>query len=147
MPRVNARTKDRLALAPVARFANLAKTRLFYRSLWLELQRQRAELVRSTIQELLQSVDATLLADLIDQASLDREQEFWLLVNRRTRDKLQQIDVALQRMEQHRYGQCLHCRQEIPLVRIESAAHGVALRGVPDAQRIQTRHKNSDLAF
>jgi RNA polymerase-binding protein DksA len=148
MPRVNARSKDRSAVAPVVRFANRATTRLFYQSLWLELRRQRAELVRSTIQELLQSVDATLLADLVDQAALDREQEFSLLVNRRTRDKLRQIDVALQRMEQHRYGRCLHCRQEIPLARLKvqpTASHCVECQALNESRHvIKTRTPRSE---
>src|SRR5262245_3772630 len=118
MPRLNVRSKDRIPASAVARLAYPSKATVYYRRLWLELKRQRFELLHTTVRDLLQGVDPTLRSDLVDQASVDQEQELSLLVNQRTRHKLHQIDVALLRMEQRRYGFCLRCQVEIPLARL-----------------------------
>jgi RNA polymerase-binding protein DksA len=118
MPRVSARRKANLSPALLVRLPP-SKINLSHRTLWLELKRQRAELMRETICELILSCDPTVLSDLLDQASSDQEQELLLLVKQRMRDKLRKIDGALQRMEQDRYGLCLRCQQEIPLARLK----------------------------
>jgi RNA polymerase-binding transcription factor len=110
-----------------------------YRGLWFELKRQRAKLLHDTIEELLQNCDATVLSDLLDQASIDQEQELSMLVKQRTRDKLRQIDIALERMEQRRYGLCLRCEQEIPLARLKvqpTASHCVTCLALDESRQL-----------
>jgi RNA polymerase-binding protein DksA len=119
MPRVSARQKENIVPPPLVRSSAPANINISYRTLWSELNRQRAELLRETIHELLQSCDPTVLSDLLDQASIDQEQELLLLVKQRTREKLREIEVALQRMERRRYGLCLRCQQQIPLARLK----------------------------
>jgi RNA polymerase-binding protein DksA len=120
----------------------LPSTKAFYRNLWLELKRQRALLIQTTIQEVIQACDATLLSDLLDQASTEQEQELSLLVKERSREKLRQIDIALERMEQRRYGLCVRCEQEIPFARLRiqpAASHCVPCQALDESRLVTTK--------
>jgi len=106
----------------------------------LELKPQRAALIQETIQEMVQAGEATSLSDLFDQASVDQEQELSRLVKERSRDKFRQIDIALERMQQRRYGLCLRCEEEIPFARLQvhpSASHCLPCQTL-DASRLFT---------
>ncbi len=105
------------------------RTRALYVDLWIELKRQRAALFRETTSGGIQTVGPELSPDPADQASIDQEQEWFLLAKARTRDKLRQIDMALDRMERRTYGLCVRCRQEIPIARLK--VHPAALQCAP----------------
>lgn len=142
MPPFNARLEGECLLEPVFRLQLPASKKTLYRSLWLELTRQGAELLHDAIQDLLQNCDATLLSDFLDQASIDQEQELSMLVKERTRDKLRRIDIALERMEHRRYGLCLRCEQEIPFARLKvqpSASYCVPCQTLDESRRVTAK--------
>jgi DnaK suppressor protein len=145
MPRLSTRLKDNISVARRGGLSPSTKTRVWYRTLSLELKRQRDELLRDTIQELVHSGDATVLSDLLDQASIDQEQEFSLLVKQRIRDKLRQIDIALKRIKESRYGLCLRCQQEIPLARLKiqpSASYCVPCQALDESRRVMNKRSH-----
>jgi DnaK suppressor protein len=138
MPRVSARLTHNTSVPPRVNASPSTTRRVWYRTLSLELKRQRADLLRDIIQELGAGSDATALSDLLDQASIDQEQELSLLVRQRIHDKLRQIDIALQRMEQRSYGLCLRCQQEIPFARLKvqpSAAYCVPCQALDESRQ------------
>ncbi|MBA5866301.1 MAG: hypothetical protein GDA67_06335 [Nitrospira sp. CR1.3] len=137
MTRFTAHMPNTLPLEPMFRPRLPDRTKALYRNLWLELQHQRRSLIQTTIHELIQAGDAALLSDPLDQASAEQEQELSLLVKERSREKLRQIDVALERMEQRRYGLCLRCEQEIPFARLKvqpAASYCVPCQAVDESR-------------
>lgn len=58
--------------------------------------------------------------DTYDIASDERDREINLILGDRERKKLQQIDDALQRLEEGTYGECNECGGEIALGRLEA---------------------------
>ena len=53
------------------------------------------------------------VGDFYDNASSDRERELSLSLSQRDRQKLNQIEDALKRLEAKTYGQCLMCKDLI----------------------------------
>ena len=53
------------------------------------------------------------VGDFYDSASSDRERELSLSLSQRDRQKLNQIEDALKRLEAKTYGQCLMCKDLI----------------------------------
>jgi DnaK suppressor protein len=111
--------RDTLLHEPVFTMHLPIRSRAVYAELWVELRRQREALLCETNCGVIQTVGPELSSDPADQASIDQEQEWSLLVKARTRDKLRQIDMALDRMERSTYGLCVRCRQEIPIARLK----------------------------
>ncbi len=57
--------------------------------------------------------------DIYDQASSERDRELDLLLGDREREKLRNIDEALDRLTDGEYGVCEECEEEIPLGRLK----------------------------
>jgi len=87
--------------------------------LWQELVRQRAVLLASANLSLAAESAAELYADPADQASTDLEHDVAMQVKVRTFERLRHIEHALQLMRTKDYGQCRHCRQDIPYERLK----------------------------
>lgn len=87
--------------------------------LWQELVRQRAVLLAGTNLSLAAESAAELYADPADQASTDLDHDVALQVKVRTFERLRHIERALQLMRTKHYGQCRHCRQDIPYERLK----------------------------
>ncbi|MDD5223957.1 MAG: TraR/DksA family transcriptional regulator [bacterium] len=58
------------------------------------------------------------IGDIYDLATSERDREFSLLVGNRTRQRLQEIDAALDRINEKSYGVCEDCGQRISSGRI-----------------------------
>jgi DnaK suppressor protein len=104
---------------PVFRPGLHPRTRSLYVSLWRELRRQKMLLRQTSVQGILSMSDQALLADLVDQAAAEQEQDFSVIVRERLRDKLRRVEQALERMEQQTYGLCTRCGEEIPFARLQ----------------------------
>lgn len=90
--------------APAPTPADLAQHLPDLRAALLEQRRFRAE----------------QLGKLHAEAPVDAaREEVTLSLRRAARVALADIDAALARMRQHRYGRCLHCDTTIPLERLE----------------------------
>lgn len=118
MARTNPGLHDAPVHEPVLRQPIPGPTRAAYAELWIELQRQREVLFREMTLDGIQAAGSDLFSDPADQASVDQEQEWSLLAKARTRGKLRQVEMALDRMERRTYGLCVRCRREIPIARL-----------------------------
>jgi RNA polymerase-binding transcription factor DksA len=100
---------------PVFRPRLPVRTRASYADLRIELRRRQAALVREANLDGIQAAGSEHSSDPADQASVDQEQEWSLLVTAQCRDKVRQIDMALDRIARHSYGLCVRCRKRIPM--------------------------------
>ena len=57
---------------------------------------------------------------MFDDADLEQSREFNLLLTTREKEKLEQIDAALTRMEAGEYGICEECGEQIPIGRLKA---------------------------
>lgn len=88
--------------------------------------------------------------DIYDQASNERERELTLLLGDREREKLRNIDEALQRIEDGEYGICEECEEEIPLGRLKVmpfARHCVKCKSDLERIQAQTRRLEEDRVY
>ena len=91
-----------------------------YREIWLDLQRQRADLLKAVASRpLSEGIEIALCPDLNDQASAEIDQHCTLKLKERERNLLKQIDDALDRLATERYGICEDCSEEIPVQRLK----------------------------
>jgi DnaK suppressor protein len=86
------------------------------------LLKMREELIRE-IKEKAKSESDDLskmdIGDIYDMASSERDRELNLLISDRDRDKLLEIDDALERIEDNTYGICEECGGKIPKERLK----------------------------
>ncbi|MGC9323587.1 MAG: TraR/DksA family transcriptional regulator [Desulfomonilia bacterium] len=85
----------------------------------LEMKRD----ILKTLEERVKSNDISEqreIGDIFDDADLEQSREFNLLLTTRERQKLDQIDAALQRMDQGEYGFCEDCGENIPVGRLRA---------------------------
>ncbi len=59
------------------------------------------------------------IGDVFDDADLEQSREFNILLTTREKQKVQQIDAALQKMDAGEYGLCEECDEEIPIGRLK----------------------------
>jgi DnaK suppressor protein len=64
--------------------------------------------------------DQREIGDIFDDADLEQSREFNLLLSTRERQKLEQIESALSRMENGEYGYCEDCGENIPVGRLKA---------------------------
>jgi DnaK suppressor protein len=79
--------------------------------------------ILKTLSERIKSHDLTAqreIGDIFDDADLEQTREFNLLLGTRERQKLDQIESALSRMEQGEYGFCEDCEENIPAARLKA---------------------------
>lgn len=60
------------------------------------------------------------IGDIFDDADIEQAREFNLMLGTRERQKLEQIDSALTRIENNEYGQCEDCEEDIPAGRLKA---------------------------
>ncbi|HPC47377.1 MAG TPA: TraR/DksA family transcriptional regulator [Deltaproteobacteria bacterium] len=60
------------------------------------------------------------IGDIFDEADLEQTREFNLLLGTREKQKLEQIESALARMEKGEYGFCEDCGENIPAGRLKA---------------------------
>ncbi|MCM2279116.1 MAG: TraR/DksA C4-type zinc finger protein [Oligoflexia bacterium] len=64
--------------------------------------------------------DEVTYADSIDQASADTDRVLAMKMKSRERDQILQIDEALRRIEQGRFGECERCGEPISEARLKA---------------------------
>ncbi|HDP25012.1 MAG TPA: TraR/DksA family transcriptional regulator [Deltaproteobacteria bacterium] len=64
--------------------------------------------------------DQREIGDIFDDADLEQSREFNLLLTTRERQKLEQIETALQKIEYSEYGFCEDCGENIPVGRLRA---------------------------
>ena len=60
------------------------------------------------------------IGDMYDHASCERERELTLLLGERERDKLAEINAALERIEDGTFGECEECGEKIQPGRLKA---------------------------
>jgi DnaK suppressor protein len=92
----------------------------------LEIKEMLTETKREilkTLEERIKSNDISdqrEIGDIFDDADLEQSREFNLLLSTRERQKLEQIESALSRMENGEYGYCEDCGGNIPVGRLKA---------------------------
>ena len=79
--------------------------------------------ILKTLDERIKSNDISAqreIGDIFDDADLEQIREFNLLLGTRERQKLEQIESALSRMENGEYGFCEDCGENIPAGRLKA---------------------------
>ena len=86
------------------------------------LIKMRRELVEGISDSTLAEKDVLKrdIGDMYDHASNERDRELKLLLNERERDKLNNIDAALERIEDGTFGLCEECGEKIQSGRIKA---------------------------
>ena len=64
--------------------------------------------------------DAEGAQDIADKASSSYTKEFLFSLSNTERDMLQQVDAALHRLDDHRFGFCVVCEDEMDRKRLEA---------------------------
>jgi DnaK suppressor protein len=88
-----------------------------------EILLQMKKDILKTLSERIKSHDLTAqreIGDIFDDADLEQTREFNLLLGTRERQKLDQIESALSRMDQGEYGFCEDCEENIPAARLKA---------------------------
>ncbi len=60
------------------------------------------------------------IGDIFDDADLEQSREFNLMLSNREKEKLSQIDAALELIEEGEYGICEDCGENIPMGRLKA---------------------------
>ena len=80
--------------------------------------------------------------DIYDQASSERDRELGLLLGDREREKLRNIDEALERIVDGEYGVCEECEEEIPLGRLKVLPFArYCVRCKADIEKVQAQNR------
>jgi RNA polymerase-binding transcription factor len=85
------------------------------------LNKMRSELFEEIKVTLKSESDTTTkdkVGDIYDLASDERDRELSLLISDRDREKISEIDEALERIEDGSYGSCEECETDIPKQRL-----------------------------
>jgi len=93
------------------------------KKLSVKFRREMQKILNDMRKNLLEDINNTMktesnhlkfdVGDFYDNASSDRERELSLSLSQRDRQKLNQIEDALKRLEAKTYGQCLMCKDLI----------------------------------
>jgi len=88
------------------------------------------ELLEEMNREILKNLDERIksndmsdqreIGDIFDDADLEQSREFNLLLTTRERQKLDQIESALAKIEKGEYGYCEDCDESIPVGRLKA---------------------------
>jgi len=85
------------------------------------LTKMREELVQEISRRSRATTEAGAqdIGDILDSVSEERTRELDMILTDREKRKLQQIDDALDRIEENSYGQCEECGVKIPKARLK----------------------------
>lgn len=90
----------------------------------LEIREILLQMKKEILQNLAERIKSSDIAsqreigDIFDEADLEQTREFNLLLGTREKQKLEQIESALARMEKGEYGFCEDCGENIPIGRL-----------------------------
>ena len=115
--------KSSKKVIPIKKTSKAAKESRSSKKLSLKFRREMEKILNDMRKNLLEDINNTMktesdhlkfdVGDFYDSASSDRERELSLSLSQRDRQKLNQIEDALKRLEAKTYGQCLMCKDLI----------------------------------
>ncbi len=89
------------------------------RDLLMEMKRE----ILQNLEERIKSNDMSEqreIGDIFDDADLEQSREFNLLLSTRERQKIDQIETALSKIDSGEYGNCEDCGETIPVGRLKA---------------------------
>ena len=90
------------------------------RSILLSMRKTLLGEIRDNVKEESDYLKAPATGDIYDLASSERERELSLLLGDRDREKLNEINEALRRLEEGSYGYCEECGERIGIGRLKA---------------------------
>ena len=115
--------KSSKKVVPIKKTSRTTKESGSSKKLSLKFRREMEKILNGMRKNLLEDINNTMktesdhlkfdVGDFYDSASSDRERELSLSLSQRDRQKLNQIEDALKRLEAKTYGQCLMCKDLI----------------------------------
>ena len=110
------------------------------RGILLQLKETALTEIQRSVRSGSDSPDSEPSGDIYDQASSERDRELGLLLGDREREKLRNIDEALERLEDGEYGICEECEEEIPLGRLKALPFArYCVRCKADIEKLQAQ--------
>ena len=115
--------KSSKKVIPIKKASKTVKESSSSKKLSVKFRREMQKILNDMRKNLLEDINNTMktesnhlkfdVGDFYDNASSDRERELSLSLSQRDRQKLNQIEDALKRLEAKTYGQCLMCKDLI----------------------------------
>ena len=115
--------KSSKKVVPIKKGSKTVKESSSSKKLSVKFRREMQKILNDMRKNLLEDINNTMktesnhlkfdVGDFYDNASSDRERELSLSLSQRDRQKLNQIEDALKRLEAKTYGQCLMCKDLI----------------------------------
>ena len=115
--------KSAKKVIPIKKASKTTKESSSSKKLSVKFRREMQKILNDMRKNLLEDINNTMktesnhlkfdVGDFYDNASSDRERELSLSLSQRDRQKLNQIEDALKRLEAKTYGQCLMCKDLI----------------------------------
>ena len=115
--------KSAKKVIPIKKASKTTKESSSSKKLSVKFRREMQKILNDMRKSLLEDINNTMktesnhlkfdVGDFYDNASSDRERELSLSLSQRDRQKLNQIEDALKRLEAKTYGQCLMCKDLI----------------------------------
>ena len=115
--------KSAKKVIPIKKAPKTIKESSSSKKLSVKFRREMQKILNDMRKNLLEDINNTMktesnhlkfdVGDFYDNASSDRERELSLSLSQRDRQKLNQIEDALKRLEAKTYGQCLMCKDLI----------------------------------
>jgi len=115
--------KSSKKVIPIKKTSKTVKESSSSKKLSVKFRREMQKILNDMRKNLLEDINNTMktesnhlkfdVGDFYDNASSDRERELSLSLSQRDRQKLNQIEDALKRLEAKTYGQCLMCKDLI----------------------------------
>ena len=115
--------KSSKKVVPIKKDSKTVKVYSSSKKLIVKFRREMQKILNDMRKNLLEDINNTMktesnhlkfdVGDFYDNASSDRERELSLSLSQRDRQKLNQIEDALKRLEAKTYGQCLMCKDLI----------------------------------
>jgi DnaK suppressor protein len=87
--------------------------------------------------------DQREIGDIFDDADLEQSREFNLLLSTRERQKLDQIESALSKIEKGEYGYCEDCDETIPVGRLKAMPFATLCVKCKSEREILEGHTNA----
>jgi DnaK suppressor protein len=126
------------------------RTTTLYDNLRIELLQQREALNHELLFETTPSEEVQPCADVADQASMDQARDATLIARTRIRERIREINLALEVMKRNDYGRCIGCRREIPFSRLRvqpAALFCVECQAMTEGARSLTRPADEKMDY
>jgi len=88
------------------------------------------ELLRDMKKRIMTDLDARIktsglsdereIGDIFDDADMEQNREFNLMLSNREKEKVEQLDAAIERIDEGSYGICEDCEENIPMGRLKA---------------------------